>query len=139
LGLELAQAPDTQLRLIGRRDVRSNNSWMHNAARLVKGKARHQLLMNPLDMAQRGVTSGARVRISSRVGEIETEVLASEDMMPGAACLPHGFGHARPGTRQARASQVVGASYNDLSDPLALDGACSNAAFNGLEIDVAPA
>jgi anaerobic selenocysteine-containing dehydrogenase len=141
--LESAHDGETEapgaLRLIGRRDVRSNNSWMHNAPRLVKGKARHQLLMHPGDLAARGIVSGARVRVASRVGEIETEVLASEDMMPGVACLPHGFGHHGEGTRLARANALAGASYNDLSDAQRLEGGCGNAALNGIEIRVAPA
>jgi anaerobic selenocysteine-containing dehydrogenase len=124
------------LRLIGRRDVRSNNSWMHNAPRLVKGKLRHHLLMHPGDLAARGLASGARVRVSSNVGSIETDVLASEDMMPGVACLPHGFGHDREGAQLQRAATVAGASYNDLSDTQALDGACGNAALSGFEIRV---
>ena len=124
------------MQLIGRRDVRSNNSWMHNAPRLVKGKFRHQLLMNPQDLAQRRLEDGDRVRIRSRIGAIETEVVASEAMMPGVACLPHGFGHGRDGVRLGRAVQVSGASYNDLSDPQALDAACGNAALNGLPIEV---
>ncbi len=124
------------LRLFGRRDARSNNSWMHNAPRLVKGKLRHQLLMHPADLAARGLADGATVRVRSRVGSIETQVQASEDLMPGAACLPHGFGHHRAGIRLSRASEVEGASYNDLSDPQALDGACGNAALNGLAVEV---
>lgn len=127
------------LHLIGRRHVRSNNSWMHNAQRLVKGKPRHQLLMNPLDLAARGLADGARVRVSSAVGSLVTDVVASEDLMPGVACLPHGFGHDRPGTGQRRAAALAGASYNDLSDPASLDGASGNAALNGLAIEVGPA
>jgi len=135
----LATAPSHDeggLQLVGRRHVRSNNSWMHNAPRLVKGKPRHQLLMHPEDLASRGLASGARVRVQSTVGSIDTEVLASTDVMPGAVCLPHGFGHDRPGTRQARASAVAGASYNDLTDPQALDRASGNAALNGLAVTV---
>lgn len=124
------------LKLIGRRDVRSNNSWMHNAPRLVKGKLRHQLLMHPDDLAQRRIEAGARVRIRSRIGEIETDVMASDEMMRGVVCLPHGFGHDRNGVRQARARLVSGASYNDLSDPMLLDAACGNAALNGLPVQV---
>jgi anaerobic selenocysteine-containing dehydrogenase len=128
-----------ELRLIGRRELRSNNSWMHNAPRLVKGKPRHQLLMHPQDLARRGIASGAWVRVRSASGDIETEALASEDLMPGVACLPHGFGHGREGTRLARANALAGASYNDLSDPARLDGGCGNAALNGLPIVVEPA
>lgn len=139
LAAELCLPARKQLQLIGRRDVRSNNSWMHNAPRLVKGKARHQLLMHPVDLAARKLVSGAKVIVESRVGAIQTDVLACESLMPGVACLPHGFGHGGSGTQQARAAQVAGASYNDLTDPQALDGACGNAALNGLEIEVRPA
>ena len=132
----VAGPASVELKLIGRRDVRSNNSWMHNAPRLVKGKLRHQLMMHPDDLAQRSIQDGARVRIRSRVGEIETEVVASDEMMRGVVCLPHGFGHDRRGTRQTRAQLVRGASYNDLSDPMSLDAACGNAALNGLPVQV---
>jgi anaerobic selenocysteine-containing dehydrogenase len=122
------------LRLIGRRDIRSNNSWMHNAPRLIKGKPRHQLLMHPDDMRQRGLPDGARIRLRSRIGEVQTEVQGSEAMMPGVVCLPHGFGHQRADTRMARAQALPGESYNDLSDPGALDAASGNAALNGLPV-----
>jgi anaerobic selenocysteine-containing dehydrogenase len=137
LAVHFSSAATTgSLKLIGRRDVRSNNSWMHNAPRLVKGKLRHHLLMHPQDLAERKLENGARVRVRSRAGEIETDVLASDEMMPGVACLPHGFGHDRGRTRMVRAQEVSGASYNDLSDPQALDVACGNAALNGLPIQV---
>jgi anaerobic selenocysteine-containing dehydrogenase len=126
------------LQLIGRRDIRSNNSWMHNAPRLVKGKPRHQLLMHPDDMHSRGLQDGARIRIRSRVGEVRTEVQRSAAMMPGVVCLPHGFGHQRSDTRIARAHALPGESYNDLSDSLTLDGASGNAAFNGMQVWVEP-
>jgi anaerobic selenocysteine-containing dehydrogenase len=95
--------------------------------------------MHPRDLAARGIASGARVRVSSTVGEIETEVIASEEMLPGVACLPHGFGHGRAGTRLARANEVAGASYNDLSSVAELEGGCGNAALNGIEIRVVAA
>lgn len=125
--------PDA-LRLIGRRHVRSNNSWMHNAPRLVKGKPRHQLLLHPDDLAARGIADGARVRLRSRVGSVETDVQASTDVAPGVACLPHGFGHDAPDTRLSRANEVAGANYNALSDPALLDGVSGNAALNGVEV-----
>jgi anaerobic selenocysteine-containing dehydrogenase len=126
--------PPGSLRLIGRRHVRSNNSWMHNAQRLVKGKPRHQLLMHADDLAARGIADGARVRLRSRVGSVEVEVRADDGLRRGTACLPHGFGHDRPGTRMDRARTVAGASYNDLSDPLALDVPSGNAALNALPV-----
>ena len=125
---------DGALQLIGRREVRSNNSWMHNAPRLVKGKPRHQLLVHPEDLARRGIADGARARLRSNVGAIAVDTLASDEMMRGVVCLPHGYGHDRDGVRLSRARSVEGASYNDLSDAGALDAPSGNAALNGLEV-----
>lgn len=134
------QAPAAdELLMIGRRHVRSNNSWMHNFHRLVKGKPRHQLLMHPDDLASRGLADGQRVRVSSRVGQIEVEVLASLDMMKGVVSLPHGWGHARPGVQMAIASGQPGSSANDLTDECQLDELSGNAALNGVPVTVAAA
>ncbi len=128
-----------ELLLIGRRHVRSNNSWMHNYHRLVKGKPRHQLHMHPDDLAQRQLSDGQRVRVSSRIGMIEVEVVASQDMMPGVVSLPHGWGHGRPGVRMSIASEQPGASANDLTDERQLDELSGNAALNGVPVQVAAA
>ncbi|PIB66120.1 molybdopterin oxidoreductase family protein [Pseudomonas sp. 2995-3] len=128
-----------ELLLIGRRHVRSNNSWMHNYHRLVKGKPRHQLHMHPDDLASRQLSDGQWVRVSSRVGEIEVEVVASLDMMPGVVSLPHGWGHGRPGVRMTIASGQPGASANDLTDERQLDELSGNAALNGVPVQVAAA
>lgn len=125
-----------QLLLIGRRHVRSNNSWMHNYHRLVKGKPRHQLLMHPRDLEGRGLVDGQRVRVRSRVGSVEVEVAASSEMMPGVVSLPHGWGHARPGVQLAIARAQAGASANDLTDERHLDLLSGNAALNGLPVEV---
>jgi len=134
------QAPAAdELLMIGRRHVRSNNSWMHNYHRLVKGKPRHQLLMHPDDLASRGLNDGQVVRVSSRVGQIEVEVLCSLDMMKGVVSLPHGWGHARPGVQMAIASGQPGSSANDLTDECQLDELSGNAALNGVPVTVAAA
>ena len=125
-----------QLLLIGRRHVRSNNSWMHNYHRLVKGKPRHQLLMHPDDLSARGLADGQRVHVRSRVGSIEVEVATSSDMMPGVVSLPHGWGHGRKGVQLAIAGAQPGASANDLTDERQLDGLSGNAALNGVPVDV---
>jgi anaerobic selenocysteine-containing dehydrogenase len=135
----LAQAtaapwPAGALRLIGRRHVRSNNSWMHNAPRLVKGKPRHHVLLHADELHARGLSDGARVRLRSPSGTIEVEARADAGVPPGVACLPHGFGQDREGVRLARARQLAGASYNDLVDPLALDVPSGNAALNGVPV-----
>ncbi|WP_017902755.1 molybdopterin oxidoreductase family protein [Pseudomonas asplenii] len=128
-----------ELLMIGRRHVRSNNSWMHNYHRLVKGKPRHQLLMHPDDLASRGLEDGQRVRVSSRVGAIEVEVVASLEMMPGVVSLPHGWGHARPGVQMAIASGQPGSSANDLTDERQVDRVSGNAALNGVPVRVVAA
>ncbi|MFZ0156851.1 molybdopterin oxidoreductase family protein [Pseudomonas sp.] len=128
-----------QLLLIGRRHVRSNNSWMHNYHRLVKGKPRHQLLMHPDDLAGRQLQDGQRVNVSSRVGSIEVEVQSCSDMMPGVVSLPHGFGHARAGVRMEIASSQPGASANDLTDERHVDAVSGNAALNGVPVQVVAA
>jgi len=136
-----AQQPPSaaQLLLIGRRHVRSNNSWMHNFHRLVKGKPRHQLLMHPHDLAGRQLQDGQRVRVISRVGSVEVDVQASTDMMPGVVSLPHGFGHARPGVLLDIASAQSGASANDLTDERLIDGLSGNAVLNGVPVEVVAA
>ncbi|WP_095154888.1 molybdopterin oxidoreductase family protein [Pseudomonas sp. Irchel 3E13] len=136
-----AQQPPSaaQLLLIGRRHVRSNNSWMHNYHRLVKGKPRHQLLMHPEDLAGRQLQDGQRVRVTSRVGSIEVDVQASTDMMRGVVSLPHGFGHARPGVLLDIARAQSGASANDLTDDRLLDALSGNAVLNGVPVEVVAA
>jgi anaerobic selenocysteine-containing dehydrogenase len=131
-----SESASADLLLIGRRHVRSNNSWMHNAPRLVKGKPRHALQMHPEDLAARGLQDGAVVRVVSRVGAIEVAVEGTDDMRRGVVCLPHGFGHGLADTRLARANAVVGPSYNDLTDAQFLDGPSGNAALNGLPVRV---
>ena len=109
---------------------------MHNSARLTRGKPRHQLLMHPDDLAARGLTDGATVRVASRVGEVTIEVRATDDMMRGVVSLPHGYGHQQDGVRMANATKVAGVSINDLTDPERLD-VSGNAALNGVPVTVA--
>lgn len=129
---------DGELLLIGRRHKQDCNSWMHNTARLTRGKPRHHLLMNPLDLAARGIADGGRVVVTSRVGSVEVEASAADDIMPGVVSLPHGYGHQVPGTRLGHATTVAGVSINDLTDPERLD-VSGNAALNGVPVTVAPA
>ena len=126
------------LKLIGRRHVRSNNSWMHNYRRLVKGKDRCSLLMHPQDMWPRDIVDGAAVTVSSRAGSLQVRVESCEDVMPGVVSLPHGWGHDRPGIRMEVARKHAGVSCNDITDELALDALSGNAAVNGVLVSVAP-
>jgi len=124
------------LSLIGRRDLRSNNSWMHNSQRLVKGPARCVLYMHPSDAQRRGLENGERVCVRSRTGAIEVPLEITEAVMPGVVSLPHGWGHDRPGTRLGVASRHAGASLNDLTDEQAIDEVCGTAALNGITVHV---
>jgi anaerobic selenocysteine-containing dehydrogenase len=135
----LTPVADGELRLIGRRHLRSNNSWMHNHERLVKGRPRHHLLMHPDDLLARGLTDGQLVRVRSRVGAVEVEAAATVDIMPGVVSLPHGWGHSRPGVRLAVATRTPGVSINDLTDDAYLDAVSGNAALNGVPVTVEPA
>jgi anaerobic selenocysteine-containing dehydrogenase len=125
------------LRLIGRRHIRDNNSWMHNYHRLVKGKNRCTLMMHPQDMLVVDLEDGGIVSVSSRVGAVTVPVEASEAMMQGVVSLPHGYGHNRPGIRMDIAQENAGVSCNDLTDELALDALSGNAAVNGVPVSVA--
>ncbi len=127
------------LALIGRRDLRSNNSWMHNSHRLVRGKDRCTVIMHPDDAAARGLTDGQRVQVASRVGCIVLPLAVSDDIMPGVVSIPHGWGHDRPGIGLRVAAQHPGASYNDLSDQDLLDELTGNAALSGVPVRVSPA
>lgn len=124
------------LLLIGRRQLRSNNSWLHNSERMVKGKQRCTILMNPNDAADRDLISGQNVMVRSRVGEIVLPLEVTDEMMPGVVSIPHGWGHDRSGNRLAVAQEHAGASINDLTDNQAIDALCGTAAFNGTPVTV---
>jgi anaerobic selenocysteine-containing dehydrogenase len=134
--LDEAPAP---LVLIGRRHVRSNNSWMHNSHRLVKGKPRCTLMIHPEDAARHGIADGATVRLRSRVGEVTVPAEVTPDVMPGVVSLPHGWGHDRDGIRLGIASLHPGASINDVIDDQRVDVLTGTAVLNGTPVDVLPA
>jgi anaerobic selenocysteine-containing dehydrogenase len=139
--LEAAAQSNGHLLLIGRRQLRSNNSWMHNSQRLVKGnpaKPQCTILIHPSDAADRDLVSGHKALVRSRVGSIVLPVEVSEDMMPGVVSIPHGWGHDRPGNQIEVAQQHAGASINDLTDNQAVDALCGTAAFNGTPVTVQP-
>ncbi|HET7820814.1 MAG TPA: molybdopterin dinucleotide binding domain-containing protein, partial [Ornithinibacter sp.] len=138
---ELSAAPglgDGQLLLIGRRHQRDNNSWLHNSARLTRGRPRHALLAHPDDLAARGIRDGDTVLVHSAVGEVRVEVAATDDVMPGVVSLPHGYGHRRPGVRLRQAETLPGVTMNDLTDASVVEGLSGNAVLNGVPVSVAP-
>ena len=124
------------LRLIGRRHLRSNNSWMHNLAPLVSGRARCTLMMHPSDAEARGVEEGERVEVRSRVGVLEVEVERSDALMAGVVCLPHGWGHGVEGAELSVASSHAGVGSNVLTDDGVIDPASGNAVLNGIPVEV---
>ena len=130
---------DGEFLLIGRRHVRSNNSWMHNYHRLVKGKPRWQLQMHPTDLEALSLSDGDLVNIQSRVGELSTIVESTEDVMPGVVSLPHGWGHRKPGVRMSIASEQDGVNCNALTDDKFFDKISGNAALNGVPVKVSAA
>ncbi|HET6966929.1 MAG TPA: molybdopterin-dependent oxidoreductase [Ornithinibacter sp.] len=129
---------DGELLLVGRRHQRDNNSWLHNASRLTRGRARHALMAHPDDLAVRGIRDGELVLVRSAVGEVRVEVAATEDLMPGVVSLPHGYGHARDGVRLRHATGLPGVSVNDLTDPSVVEAVSGNAVLNGVPVTVEP-
>jgi anaerobic selenocysteine-containing dehydrogenase len=132
-------APDG-LVLVGRRHIRSNNSWMHNVRALAKGRDRCTLLVHPADAERLGLADGGRARVRSRVGELTAPVVVSDEMMPGVVSLPHGFGHDAPGARLEIARTLApGVNSNLLTDEDAIDELSGNSVLNGIPVEVAPA
>ncbi|MGH7789092.1 MAG: molybdopterin-dependent oxidoreductase [Candidatus Binatia bacterium] len=138
LRLRLARR-DAGLTLVSRRHLRSNNSWCHNAATLMRGRERCTLLIHPDDAAHAGVRDGGAARVSSRAGSIVVPVEVSDEMMPGVVCLPHGWGHDRDGVRLRIAVQHAGANNNILAPGDLLDVPSNTAVVNGIPVEVAPA
>ncbi|MEM1121654.1 MAG: molybdopterin oxidoreductase family protein [Bacteroidota bacterium] len=134
----LKNAPNTNghLLLIGRRHLRSNNSWMHNSHRLVKGRERCTMLIHPKDAQDRNLAEGQKVAVSSRVGKVEIPIEISDEIMEGVVSIPHGWGHGRKKIRMQIAQAHAGVSANDLTDEFWIDELTGNAAVNGVPVEV---
>jgi anaerobic selenocysteine-containing dehydrogenase len=132
----IADARARGLVLIGRRHVRSNNSWMHNVHSLTKGPDRSTLLMHPTDAARLDTANGSRVRIASRVGEVTATVEITSDIMPGVVSLPHGFGHGAAADTMRVAGALPGASANAITDDMLLEPLTGTAVLNGVPVRV---
>lgn len=124
--------------LIGRRHVRSNNSWLHNSYRLVKGKSRCNLLMHSSDANRLGLKDHQWVRISSKVGELLVPVEHCDDMMAGVVSLPHGWGHAVDGVSWSTAKSHAGVNMNHLMDHREFDPLSGVAVLNGVRVSITP-
>ncbi len=134
----LAETRPDVLRLIGRRHVRSNNSWLHNSKRLLKGPERCTLMIHPDDAAERSLADGDMAIVESRVNSVEIVVEVTDDVMPGVVSIPHGFGHGREGVGLSVAASKPGVSINDLTDPTNFDPLSGNAVLNATPVTVAP-
>jgi anaerobic selenocysteine-containing dehydrogenase len=124
--------------LVGRRDLRSNNSWMHNLQVLVKGKPRCTVHVHPDDAARLGVGDGADVRVSSTAGAIVLPAEVTDAVMQGVVSIPHGWGHDVDGTQIATASRHPGANSNILARSDLFDPLSGNAVFSGIPVELAP-
>ncbi|MDP1900504.1 MAG: molybdopterin-dependent oxidoreductase [Rubrivivax sp.] len=131
--------PAPALVVIGRRDVRSNNSWMHNLPTLAKGPFRGTALVHPQDAARQGLADGARARLASAQGSVEVTVALSDSVMPGVISLPHGWGHDLPGAQLGVAARQPGANLNALLDDAERDPLSGNAVLSGVAVTLAPA
>ena len=135
--LEQTEATNTSILLIGRRDLRSNNSWMHNLHVLTKGKDRCLLHMHPLDATKLALADGEMATVSSRVGTISVPIELTEAIMPGVVSLPHGWGHNLPGMQMHVAAEHAGVNTNMLTDEAGIDPLSGNAILNGIPVTVA--
>jgi anaerobic selenocysteine-containing dehydrogenase len=127
------------LTLIGRRQLRSNNSWMHNLPTLVRGKERCTALVHPDDAERLGLVDGEEAVVRSRAGEIVVPVEVTEDVMPGVVSIPHGWGHDLPGVALSVAGEHAGTNSNVLADELVLEPLSGTAVLNGIPVELEPA
>ncbi len=126
-----------KLRLIGRRHVSTNNSWMHQYKKLSRSKmVRCTAMINPDDAKRMRISDGSNILVSSRIGDIRLPAEVTNEMMQGTICIPHGFGHHRKGTRVPIASEKPGVSVNDITDHMIIDPVTGNAAFSGQIVKV---
>jgi anaerobic selenocysteine-containing dehydrogenase len=129
---------DDAMVLIGRRQLRSNNSWMHNLPVLAKGKPRCTLHVHPDDASRLELVDGEQAEIRSRTGSVVAQVELTDGVMPGVVSLPHGWGHDAPGTALSVAAERPGTNSNVLADERLLDALSGNAVLNGIPVELAP-
>ena len=122
--------------LIGRRQLRSNNSWMHNLPALVKGKESCTLHIHPDDAERLGLADGASAVVRSAAGSVEAPVEVTDGIMPGVVSIPHGWGHDAEGVRMGVASAHAGVNSNVLADESAVEPLSGNAVLNGIPVEV---
>jgi anaerobic selenocysteine-containing dehydrogenase len=124
--------------LIGRRPLRSNNSWMHNMSILVKGRPRCTLLVHPSDATRLGLADGAPAVVTSGAGALTIPVEVTDTIRPGVVSIPHGWGHDRPGARLGVAGRYAGVNSNVLAERDRFDPLSGTAVLNGIPVTVRP-
>jgi anaerobic selenocysteine-containing dehydrogenase len=139
LRASLERSRTDSLVLVGRRDLRSNNSWMHNLDVLVKGKERCTVQVHPDDARRLGVAHGQPARVRSRTGEVVVAAEVTDSVMPGVVSIPHGWGHDAPGAELRVAAKRPGVNSNVLADTELYDPLSGNAVLNGIPVELAPA
>ena len=132
-------SPAPELVIVGRRQLRSNNSWMHNLPVLAKGAYRCTALVHPADAARVKVADGAHAVLANGARSIVVQVEYSDEMMPGVVSLPHGWGHDLPGTQLGVAAERPGVNLNALLDENLRDPLSGNAVLSGIAVTMAPA
>lgn len=135
----LGTGPADGLVLIGRRQLGSNNSWMHNVAPLVRGSNTCTAQVHPDDAARLGLVDGGPATVRSRAGQVTLPVEITDSIRTGVVSIPHGWGHTAPGTRMSVASAHPGVNSNVLADDLLVDALTGTAALNGIPVTVTPA
>jgi anaerobic selenocysteine-containing dehydrogenase len=138
LRAELDRTVNGQLLLIGRRQLNSNNSWMHNLERLVRGRNRCTAHVHPDDAVRLGLVDGGMAVVRSRAGKVEIPVQVTDTIRPGVISIPHGWGHDVDGIRTAVATAHPGANSNLLADDTLMDALSGTSVLNGIPIDVEP-
>jgi anaerobic selenocysteine-containing dehydrogenase len=134
----LSRRASGEVVLVGRRHLRSNNSWMHNLEPLVKGRERCTMHVHPRDAERFGLADGEPARVSSAAGEVEVPVEVTDAVMPGVVSIPHGWGHDAEGIELRVASAHAGTNSNVLADETAVDPLSGNAVLNGIPVELAP-
>ena len=138
LRASLSRGRNGQMVLVGRRDLRSNNSWMHNVDVLVKGKERCTLHVHPDDAARLGLADRCTACVRSRRGEVAVTVEVTDAIMPGVVSIPHGWGHGADGADLSVAAGRPGVNTNLLADGDLFDPLSGNAVLNGIPVSVEP-
>ena len=136
LAASVSSANDNNFLLIGRRHVRSNNSWLHNSRRLIKGPNRCTMMIHPDSADSLGLADGDMALVHNTTGSVEIITEITDDVMPGVISIPHGFGHGKKGVKLSVAQERPGVSCNDLTDPGIIDKLSGNAVLNGVPVSV---